>query len=123
MHAGIVSRRINNDPTTSHPATVCPQRASEIKREEAEAKERLSRNLNLGKRAYEVGEYMASVKLLEQAVQDVGPDTTLGGDAQLWLALAYQVRRRRATAARARAQGRGRGKGWKGAPGGRRQGG
>lgn len=32
------------------------------------------------------------MRLLELAVQDTGPDTVLGGEAQLWLGLAYQVR-------------------------------
>ena len=34
---------------------------------------------------------MAAVKLLEKGVEDLGPDTQAGGDAQLWLALSYQV--------------------------------
>ena len=41
--------------------------------------------------SYERGEYPESVAALEQAVQDVGADTNMGGDAQLWLGLAYQV--------------------------------
>ncbi|GIL70912.1 hypothetical protein Vretimale_3875 [Volvox reticuliferus] len=67
------------------------KRASELKAEEEALKERLARNLELGKRAYECGEYPASVRLLEQAVKDVGADTVLGGEAQLWLGLAYQA--------------------------------
>lgn len=67
------------------------QRASEIKAEEAELKVKLCRNLELGKKAYECGEYPASVKLLEAAVNDLGADTVLGGEAQLWLALSYQA--------------------------------
>ncbi|GLC37815.1 hypothetical protein PLESTB_001479500 [Pleodorina starrii] len=67
------------------------KRAAELKAEEDAVKERLARNLELGKKAYECGEYPASVRLLEQAVRDVGPDTVLGGEAQLWLGLAYQA--------------------------------
>ncbi|GIL46714.1 hypothetical protein Vafri_3632 [Volvox africanus] len=67
------------------------KRASELKAEEEALKERLARNLELGKRAYACGEYPASVRLLEQAVTDVGADTVLGGEAQLWLGLAYQA--------------------------------
>lgn len=74
-----------------HSHTSPPQRAAELKAEDAAIKERMARNLELGKRAYECGEYPASVRLLEQAVRDVGPDTALGGEAQLWLGLAYQV--------------------------------
>ncbi|KXZ52800.1 hypothetical protein GPECTOR_8g187 [Gonium pectorale] len=67
------------------------KRAAELKAEDEELKERLARNLELGKRAYECGEYPASVRLLEQAVRDVGAETALGGEAQLWLGLAYQA--------------------------------
>ncbi|PNW75474.1 hypothetical protein CHLRE_12g528050v5 [Chlamydomonas reinhardtii] len=66
-------------------------RAAELKKEEEELKAKLARNLELGKKAYEYGEYAASVRLLELAVQDTGPDTVLGGEAQLWLGLAYQA--------------------------------
>ncbi|KAG2439345.1 hypothetical protein HXX76_004704 [Chlamydomonas incerta] len=67
------------------------KRAAELKKEEDEIKAKLARNLELGKKAYECGEYPASVKLLEAAVQDTGPDTVLGGESQLWLGLAYQA--------------------------------
>jgi hypothetical protein len=45
-----------------------------------------------GKVAYERGQYPASARLLEQALNEEGPFTQLGGEIQLWLALAYQVR-------------------------------
>ena len=34
---------------------------------------------------------MAAVRLLEQGVEELGADTQFGGEAQLWLALSYQV--------------------------------
>jgi hypothetical protein len=43
-------------------------------------------------KAYERGEYPQSVALLEQALKDVGEYSVVGGEVQLWLALAYQVR-------------------------------
>jgi hypothetical protein len=43
-------------------------------------------------KAYERGEYPQSVALLEQALKDVGEYSIVGGEVQLWLALAYQVR-------------------------------
>lgn len=45
-----------------------------------------------GKRAYEKGRYQDSVRLFEKALNEEGWMSRLGGDIQLWLALAYQVR-------------------------------
>jgi NADH:ubiquinone oxidoreductase subunit F (NADH-binding) len=45
-----------------------------------------------GKKAYERGQYENSVSFLEQAVEKAGKATILGGEAMMWLALAYQVR-------------------------------
>lgn len=44
-----------------------------------------------GKRAYEKGLYQDSVRLFEKALNEEGWMSRLGGDIQLWLALAYQV--------------------------------
>ena len=41
--------------------------------------------------ADERGQYPASARLLEQAQNEEGPFSQLGGEIQLWLALAYQV--------------------------------
>ncbi|KAL6748275.1 hypothetical protein V8C86DRAFT_1176484 [Haematococcus lacustris] len=51
----------------------------------------LSKHLALGKEAYSCGEYAAAVRLLEVATEELGQQTVLGGEAQLWLALAYQA--------------------------------
>lgn len=40
----------------------------------------------------EKGQYPASVALLEKALREEGPFSQLGGEIQMWLALAYQVR-------------------------------
>jgi hypothetical protein len=45
-----------------------------------------------GKRAYEKGLYQDSVRYFEKALNEEGWMSRLGGDIQLWLALAYQVR-------------------------------
>jgi hypothetical protein len=45
-----------------------------------------------GKLAYERGQYESSVGFLEQAVEKAGKTSIAGGEAQMWLALAYQVR-------------------------------
>jgi NADH:ubiquinone oxidoreductase subunit F (NADH-binding) len=41
--------------------------------------------------AYERGQYGESVKFLEKAVEQTGKASVLGGEAMMWLALAYQV--------------------------------
>lgn len=41
---------------------------------------------------YERGEYPQAVIALEMAVEEIGPELVLGGEAQLWLALSYEVR-------------------------------
>lgn len=45
----------------------------------------------MGKYAYERGRYQDAVLALELALNKEGPFSQLGGDIQMWLALAYQV--------------------------------
>ncbi|KAL4857510.1 hypothetical protein ACK3TF_002372 [Chlorella vulgaris] len=63
------------------------ERAEELRRE----REARAIQFGRGKLAYERGQYPASVLLLEQALEEEGPFTQLGGEVQLWLALAYQA--------------------------------
>lgn len=63
------------------------QEAEQRRREQA-AK---SRQFTLGKIAYGKGLYPESRALLEQALNQEGPFSKLGGEIQLWLALAYQA--------------------------------
>ena len=63
------------------------QRAEELRRE----KEARAVKFAAGKEAYGRGSYPASVTLLEGALNEEGPFTPLGGEIQLWLALAYQA--------------------------------
>jgi hypothetical protein len=51
-----------------------------------------SRQFTLGKLAYAKGQYPASAQLFEAALNQEGPFSKLGGEIQLWQALAYQVR-------------------------------
>lgn len=44
--------------------------------------------------AYERGQYQDSVQFLEKAVEQTGKASIMGGEAMMWLALAYQVRLR-----------------------------
>ncbi len=64
------------------------QRVEDLRRERDQASE----YFKAGKRAYESGEYFLAIKVLEQAVKELGRTTVIGGEAQLWLALAYAVR-------------------------------
>ncbi|CAL8463999.1 g3534 [Coccomyxa elongata] len=49
------------------------------------------REFTLGKLAYGKGQYNSSVQLFTQALDKEGPFSPLGGEIQLWLALAYQA--------------------------------
>lgn len=49
------------------------------------------REFTLGKLAYGKGQYNTAVQLFTQALDREGPFSPLGGEVQLWLALAYQV--------------------------------
>ncbi|EIE18979.1 hypothetical protein COCSUDRAFT_68115 [Coccomyxa subellipsoidea C-169] len=49
------------------------------------------REFTMGKLAYGKGQYNASVQLFTQALDKEGPFSPLGGEVQLWLALAYQA--------------------------------
>ena len=62
-------------------------RAEELKRE----REARAVKFAQGKVAYERGQYSSSVTLLEAALNEEGPFTQLGGEIQMWLALAYQA--------------------------------
>ena len=64
--------------------------------QEAEELRRLKEVNNVkfsqGKKAYSIGQYMASMLLFQEALQKEGEYSALGGEIQLWLALAFQVR-------------------------------
>lgn len=79
--------------TTQHPAarTTAVCAAQEKERAAREEKAR-SRYFVIGKYAYERGQYQKAVEALETALDREGPFSQLGGDIQLWLALAYNVR-------------------------------
>jgi tetratricopeptide (TPR) repeat protein len=64
-------------------------RAEELKRAEREQPGR--QNYELGQKAYERGMYPQSVKYFTAALDETGPFSKLGGEVQLWLALAYQA--------------------------------
>lgn len=70
---------------------MCLQRAAEIQAEETERRKREAAYFEAGKKAYERGQYENSVSYLEKAVEQCGRTTILGGQALMWLALAYQV--------------------------------
>lgn len=51
-----------------------------------------------GKAAFERGAYRQAIELLEQASDSAGRETSLGGEAQIWLVTAYQAAGRQAEA-------------------------
>jgi hypothetical protein len=67
------------------------QRAAELSDEEAKKRAREAAYLEAGKQAYERGQYQDSVSFLQTAVEKAGKTSMLGGEALMWLALAYQV--------------------------------
>lgn len=62
-------------------------RAEELRKE----KEARAVKFSQGKIAYERGQYDTAAKLFETALNEEGPFTQLGGEIQMWLALAYQA--------------------------------
>lgn len=70
------------------------QLAKKLKEEKERAKQaelERSREFSVGKYCYERGRYEDSVVALELALNKEGPFSQLGGDIQMWLALAYQA--------------------------------
>lgn len=61
------------------------------KEAERAAREERSQEFNAGKAAYTKGRYKESVVLFERALNREGWMSALGGDIQMWLALAYQA--------------------------------
>ena len=64
------------------------QQAAKLEAEKAER----YREFTLGKYAYGKGQYQSSTQLFTVALDREGPFSPMGGEIQLWLALAYQVR-------------------------------
>ena len=63
------------------------QEAEELRR----LKELNNVKFSQGKKAYSIGQYTASMLLFQEASQKEGEYSALGGEIQLWLALAFQV--------------------------------
>lgn len=61
------------------------------KERERKALEARSRDFNIGKYLYERGQYPEAAAAFTKALDAEGPFSQLGGEVQLWLALAYQV--------------------------------
>lgn len=66
---------------------LCIQEAAEVNR----LKEINNVKFGQGKSAYSTGQYLASMVLFQEALEKEGEMSALGGEIQLWLALAYQV--------------------------------
>lgn len=64
------------------------QQAAKAERDKAER----YRDFTLGKHQYGKGQYQSSTQSFTAALDREGPFSPMGGEIQLWLALAYQVR-------------------------------
>jgi len=60
--------------------------------------EQARQNYQAGRAAFERGRYRESVERLQQATAQAGPNTPLGGQAQIWLVTAYEALEQRAEA-------------------------
>jgi tetratricopeptide (TPR) repeat protein len=67
------------------------ERGEQLRAEEAARRARELEWLERGKVAYERGEYPDAVAALERAADEAGRLSSVGGDALMWLALAYQA--------------------------------
>jgi hypothetical protein len=104
------ARRCSQQPAAPKPAPngaprlrsnpLRPQRIQELRVEEAARRAREAKYFEAGKAAYERGEYPDAVACFERAVEDNGRQSAIGGDALMWLALAYQVGGRRGAGGR-----------------------
>jgi len=70
----------------------------EKRRVKTESLEIVKDNYEAGKNAFERGQYSASVEYLEKASGLVNPNSQLGGDVLLWLAIAYEAAGKQAEA-------------------------
>lgn len=67
------------------------ERLAQQVRDEAAKQRKADALYTMGKLAYEQGAYKNSVTALEEAMEILSPNSEAGGEAQLWLALAYEA--------------------------------
>ncbi|KAL6601452.1 hypothetical protein ACP70R_044672 [Stipagrostis hirtigluma subsp. patula] len=65
-----------------------------VAKEQAERRETAKQMFDLGQRAYGKGMYGRSIEFLEAALTIIRPSSLLGGEIQIWLAMAYEANRR-----------------------------
>ena len=65
--------------------TVMQDKIAEVKKRDSEAREQILR----GKKAYTQGNYPTAANYFEQAMACTTTDTLVGGEAKMWLALAF----------------------------------
>ncbi|OQU89004.1 hypothetical protein SORBI_3002G132400 [Sorghum bicolor] len=65
-----------------------------VAKEQAERRETAKQMFELGQRAYGKGMYGRSIEFLEAALTIIRPSSLLGGEIQIWLAMAYEANRR-----------------------------
>ncbi|KAJ1288977.1 hypothetical protein BS78_02G130200 [Paspalum vaginatum] len=65
-----------------------------VAKEQAERRATAKQMFELGQRAYGKGMYGRSIEFLEAALTIIRPSSLLGGEIQIWLAMAYEANRR-----------------------------
>ncbi|PNT65191.1 uncharacterized protein LOC100824440 [Brachypodium distachyon] len=65
-----------------------------VAKEQAERRATAKQMFDLGQRAYGKGMYGRSIEFLEAALTIIRPSSLLGGEIQIWLAMAYDANRR-----------------------------
>nr|ACL53586.1 unknown [Zea mays] len=65
-----------------------------VAKEQAERRETAKQMFELGQKAYGKGMYGRSIEFLEAALTIIRPSSLLGGEIQIWLAMAYEANRR-----------------------------
>ncbi|TVU10539.1 hypothetical protein EJB05_44079, partial [Eragrostis curvula] len=65
-----------------------------VAKEQAERRETAKQMFDLGQKAYGRGMYGRSIEFLEAALTIIRPSSLLGGEIQIWLAMAYEANRR-----------------------------
>lgn len=65
-----------------------------VAKEQAERRATAKQMFDLGQRAYGRGMYGRSIEFLEAALTIIRPSSLLGGEIQIWLAMAYEANRR-----------------------------
>ncbi|XP_078432740.1 tetratricopeptide repeat (TPR)-like superfamily protein isoform X2 [Wolffia australiana] len=89
-----VQRRISEDETEEEKRERVRKELEKLAKEQAERRETGKLMFDLGQKAYGRGMYSKAVEFLEGALTIIPRSTLLGGEIQIWLAMAYEANNR-----------------------------